>query len=204
MNDDLTRAELDVARERISRWPKHEREALTQLTEEEARAIALLTALLDITPVDEIPAGAIHIDLRSAPAQPTVVQTDASVLPYRANEHPAPAHEGAEKTVAREGAKHMVSPGSHRHKLLRCFAEAGQMTLIEAGQYALREHGVGAGTIIQWDEGRRRSSELAEFGLLDCVHESTYAINHHGRVALQMCDDGKRWTSSGHDWGVLF
>ena len=179
------------------------------MREEEVQVIALATALLDIrpveggeeaaaggdppAPVDEAQSGAIS----DPPAPPS---TGTDVLPYRANEHPTPAHEGAEKTVAREGEKHVVSPRSHRHKLLRCFTEVERMTLIQAGQYALERHGVGEGTIIGWDEGRRRSSELAEFGLLDRVHESLYAINQHGRAALALCDQGVRWKSDEHDW----
>lgn len=208
----LTPEEIELARERIKLWPLEDRRALTRMSEEEARVIMLATALLDIRPEGgEEAAGtapvAEGVSMPSAPISEPPAPPPGAVLPYRANEHPTPAHEGAEKTVSREGEKHVVSPGSHRHKLLRCFAEVQRMTLIEAGHYALREHGVGEGTIIQWDEGRRRSSELAEFGLLDRVTESFYALNAHGRVALEVCDAGKRWKSSEHEWelqGDLF
>ena len=203
---EMSEEEIALARERIKAWPIEERRALSRMTEEEVRTIALATALLDIRPVEggEVAvAGAAPVaegtrdPINEPPAPPS---TAADVLPYRANEHPTPAHEGAEKTVAREGEKHVVSPRSHRHKLLRCFTEVERMTLIQAGQYALEHHGVGEGTVVGWDEGRRRSSELAEFGLLDRVHESLYAINEHGRAALAMCDSGARWKSDEHDW----
>lgn len=209
--------EIQLARERIKRWPIEERRALARMTEQEVRTIALATALLDLRPVEggEVAAGPAPVaegrrDPLSEPPVPPSTENEfamwaetldpKSVLPYRANEHPTPAHEGAEKTVAREGEKHVVSPRSHRHKLLQCFAEVERMTLIQAGQYALEHYGVGEGTIIGWDEGRRRSSELAEFNLLDRVHESLYSINEHGRTALRMCDEGVRWKSDEHDW----
>lgn len=50
---DLTQREAQLARERIGKWKREDRVALTQLTEKEARAIALLVALLDIRPVEE-------------------------------------------------------------------------------------------------------------------------------------------------------
>ena len=199
----MTREEIELARERIRRWPVEERRALSRMTEEEVRVIALATALMDLRPLEggEVAAATAPVaegtrePISEPPAPPS-----SAVLPYRENDHPLPAHVGAEKTVAREGEKHVVSPGSHRHKLLRCFTEVERMTLIQAGQYAFDHYGVGAGTIIGWDEGRRRSSELAEFGLLDRVHESLYSINEHGRTALAMCDDGVRWKSDEHNW----
>lgn len=208
----MTPEEIELARERIRRWPIEERRALSRMTEEEIHTIALATALLDLRPVEggEVADAAAPVAEASEPPAPPSTENEfaiwreamspEAVLPYRANEHPTPAHEGAEKTVAREGEKHVVSPGSHRHKLLRCFMEVERMTLIQAGQYALESHGVGEGTVVGWDEGRRRASELAEFGLLDRVHESFYSLNEHGRVALRMCDEGVRWKSETHDW----
>lgn len=199
---ELTSEEIELARARIRTWPTEERVSLTEMTEREARTIMLATALLDIRPVvGEVAVRAAPVaEGLAGPIGEPPAPPPGAVLPYRANEHPAPAHEGAEKTVSREGEKHVVSPGSHRHKLLQCYSEVERMTLIEAGQYALREYAVGEGTIIQWDEGRRRASELAEFGLLDRVDESLYAINGHGRVALEICDAEGRWKSTEHNW----
>lgn len=206
----MSEEEIARARERIRQWPIEERRALSRMTEEEVRTIALATALLDLRPVEgeevAVPVGIGTASEDEGTREPTDEPPASpsngrgAELPYRANEHPTPAHEGAEKTVAREGEKHVVSPRSHRHKLLRCFTEVERMTLIQAGQYALEAYGVGEGTIIGWDEGRRRASELAEFGLLDRVHESLYAINEHGRAALALCDAGARWKSDEHDW----
>ena len=200
----MTQEEIELARARVRLWPIEERRALARMTEEEVKVIALATALMDLRPVEGGEVAAATAPVAEEPPDsaddPPAPPSTEDVRPYRANEHPTPAHEGAEKTVAREGEKHVVSPGSHRHKLLRCFAEVERMTLIQAGQYALENHGVGEGTIIGWDEGRRRASELAEFLLLDRVHESLYSINQHGRAALALCDEGKRWKSDEHDW----
>lgn len=60
----LTRQELDVARRRIAEWPSWDRTALTRLTEQEARLIALAVAVLDIRPGDSSRRGEELIDLR--------------------------------------------------------------------------------------------------------------------------------------------
>ena len=46
----LTQREAELAMERIRKWPREARVALTKLTEDEAQTIALLVALLDIRP----------------------------------------------------------------------------------------------------------------------------------------------------------
>jgi hypothetical protein len=61
MTDGLTGKELELARQRIRNWPTADRVELTDLTEPEAEAIVLLTALLNIKPVDKIPDGTINI-----------------------------------------------------------------------------------------------------------------------------------------------
>ncbi len=112
----LTPEQIELARERIKLWPVEERRFLTRLTEEEARTIMLAVALLDIRPAEgEVTVGPVPVaeGSRAPTSEPPAPPPDA-VLPYRANEHPRPAHEGAEKTVSREGEKHVVSPGSHR------------------------------------------------------------------------------------------
>lgn len=58
--NNLSQAELHKARQRIRSWPPLERLALTRMTPDEAEAIVLLTALLDLRPVLEIPEGAIE------------------------------------------------------------------------------------------------------------------------------------------------
>jgi hypothetical protein len=62
----ISTGEIQLARARIRTWPREDRESLVRLSEPEVEAIMLATALLDLTPVDpaEIPADAIHIDLR--------------------------------------------------------------------------------------------------------------------------------------------
>lgn len=62
--NELTRDELEVARERIRDWPLWDRTYLTHLTEGEARLVALATALLDIRPAESDRRGEILIDLR--------------------------------------------------------------------------------------------------------------------------------------------
>lgn len=49
----MTEQERELARARVREWPVEERRALTRMTEPEVQAIALLTALLDLRPVEE-------------------------------------------------------------------------------------------------------------------------------------------------------
>lgn len=51
-SDEITPEEIEVARERIKQWPLEERRSLVRMSQQEARAIMLLTALLDIRPED--------------------------------------------------------------------------------------------------------------------------------------------------------
>lgn len=62
----MTPDELALGRERIKRWERIERVALTKLTEPEATLIVEATAVLDLTPAPGIvfAANAIDIDLR--------------------------------------------------------------------------------------------------------------------------------------------
>jgi len=50
---ELTQREAELAMERIRKWPREARVALTRLSEPEAQTIALLVALLDIRPHEE-------------------------------------------------------------------------------------------------------------------------------------------------------
>lgn len=62
----LSADEITLARSRIREWPLEERQSLTRMSENEARNIMLLTALLDLRPVpeDALPVTAVTIDLR--------------------------------------------------------------------------------------------------------------------------------------------
>jgi hypothetical protein len=99
-----------------------------------------------------------------------------------------------------EGPKRVVSPNSDRHKMLLLFASGYRDTLIEAGLYAHHRLGVGKRTETGWDTGRRRASELAEFGLLDQEIDfdghSRYRINNRGLEALRTVERGERWRDS--------
>jgi hypothetical protein len=53
MSEEITPEEITLARERVRQWPLEERKSLTRMSEQEARAILLLTALLDIRPVED-------------------------------------------------------------------------------------------------------------------------------------------------------
>lgn len=60
---DVNPDELAAGRDRIRRWPHHDRVALTKLTEPEAALIVEAAGVLDLEPCDE-PVDAILIDLR--------------------------------------------------------------------------------------------------------------------------------------------
>lgn len=62
----LTPAEIELGRARIRTWPREEREALTRMTEAEARLIVLAAAELDIVPGAPTapPEDILEIDLR--------------------------------------------------------------------------------------------------------------------------------------------
>lgn len=119
---------------------------------------------------------------------------------YVATDDPPASHLAAVGVVSQEGSKGVVSPRSDRHRMLRHFASlngVGQ-TLIQAGVYAHENLGVGKKSVTGWDTGRRRASELAEFGLLDrqigADGHAYYRINEHGRRVLELVDSGKRWS----------
>lgn len=121
---------------------------------------------------------------------------------YVAHHHAPAAHVAAEQTAAHEGSKRIVSPDSDRHIMLRYFNELDlhgrTSTLIDAGVYAHAHLGVGKRSVTGWDTGRRRASELAEFGLLEQEigkdGHAYYRISEQGRQALQIVDSGKRWS----------
>lgn len=60
---ELTREQVELARDRIRGWEKPDREWLVGLTEEEARFIVFATAELDLRPHEPV-GGAIEIDWR--------------------------------------------------------------------------------------------------------------------------------------------
>lgn len=121
---------------------------------------------------------------------------------YVAHHHAPAAHEAAVKTAGQEGPKRMVSPNSDRHKMLRYFhlltINSRVSTLIDAGVYAHQHLGVGKRTVTGWDTGRRRASELAEFGLLEQVigedGHAYYRTTNLGESVLRHVDTGKRWS----------
>jgi hypothetical protein len=49
----MTPEELELARERVRAWPLEERQSIARMSQQEARAILLLTSLLDIRPVED-------------------------------------------------------------------------------------------------------------------------------------------------------